>query len=138
MFKKSLVPGLGEDLIEVAFDLQIYAPDQQNDDGTIREGELPLTTVTVAHYFSRPTAAQREQLVDAVQGSKAKKAVAGTVHFWDRCCRKVAGYDDLEADFTNEIWKSYFHDAVGQEHIQTACAILLGRIGGEETDSLKK
>jgi len=129
MFKKSLVPKT----IPVA--LLFIIEDEDTETGDVYEDE-----VAVVHHFKRPTPGAREQLADKLTGrSKGRKVLRMTYEFWSRHIDKLEGYEDLEGvDRGANDWDGYFEDEIGIEHVQSAVITLLGKLGGRETESVKK
>lgn len=136
MFKKSLVPKTVR--VTLGFIQELIDED----------GDIDETTEIVSHYFQRPKPAVRESLAEEIGvGSgrvKGKKVIKAITSFWAQHIIKVEGYDELTTDKGkpmpkgNDEWGGYFRDAIGQEHIQSAVLTLLGKLGGEETDFVKK
>lgn len=105
------------------------------------DGEVTESSETVVHYFKRPTVAARENLGEILSkgSTKGKKALAATYHFWAQHIIKVEGYEDLlEVPKGNNEWDGYFKDEIGREHVNSMIIMLLRKLGGEETEVVKK
>ena len=100
----------------------------------------------MVHHFKRPKPSVRERLAERIGTGKMKggRVLKETYQFWKQHIINVEGYDELTGkngdtkDIGTDYWNGYFNDAIGQEHIQSSVVTLLGKLGGEETDYIKK
>jgi hypothetical protein len=100
-----------------------------------------LVSVNVSHIFTIPSPDARERRDRMVVANKGKKVVLGTKslanwNLWKECIVYVKGYDDLKAD--DPTWKTYFADAIGRIHVDSAVDKLLEILGSDEADQEKK
>ena len=108
---------------------------------------LPQQTVTLTHYFKRPTTRAREKLAEVVQGSPKRRAKGARIRqatfaFWAQNITSVEGYADLkewiEKNDDDGDFRNYFTDAIGMDHAELALTLLLQKITGEEAEVTKK
>ena len=127
--------------ISLTFEIRNY------DRGTVEQ-------IAVTHFFRLPTARERdlyEQKRIQVKGSKIKHYSADARWFmWERCCLRVAGYDDLPmipdpADtlgkkmILSPKWKTeYFTDDKGRIQADAFLDRFMETLQGDDTEFEKK
>lgn len=137
MFKKSAVPKT----IHVALAFTTEFEDAET--GDVYEDES-----VVVHHFNRPKPSVRERLAERIGAGgriKSGRIIKETYLFWKNHVIDVEGYEELldkktgkTAPMGGDYWNNYFGDAVGLEHVQAAVFALLNKMGGQETDYIKK